>query len=454
MAKDGKKIFDFITDTHSPVDTTPVVRSDGVVILGSTDHKLYWLKDGATLAEFEARQPFVSSPALLANGVVVVAPHDGHVYWLSDGRKLFDYEIGTEIQYSSPIVLSDGTIVIQTFGAGILWLKDGKLRFRVIDAGNETKDAGSTYSSSSPVSLKDDSVVANTKKGLFWLRDGKVVHAYRHPEFDGNLAAMADGSVVAASSSEKSLYWLKDGTLKCKVRIEDLSHFPPLAIADNLVAVGTMSGHLLVLNGGKKILDYNANAPIYPLAALTDGTIIAASRSKLLWLRVASEKDNLSARRTVGSFSERRASDPLFDISSLIEQPGMRDRGRLFDLRFYTIDEPLVTIKDVASATSEVQCQPTCNVVVVLSAAGISRMKEELRARIGQSIGIVFKGKIQSAAYVHTDRSKDGDRKAMPAIERNYVNAATYEGQPFEIGPFSQVEATKVAEEINAHLPH
>ncbi len=78
----GERIFKVMLEGH--VSASPTVRPDGVVVVGSHDHRVYAVDRDATVAWiFSTKGPVLAPAAALDNGDVVVGSDDGHIYRLA-----------------------------------------------------------------------------------------------------------------------------------------------------------------------------------------------------------------------------------------------------------------------------------------------------------------------------------------------------------------------------------
>ncbi len=83
--------------------------SDNTVYIGSNDHRLYAVKEGKKLWDFETGDRVKSSPSLDTHGIVYVGSDDQKLYALKDGKKLWDFDAKGAIT-TRPAAGADGTI--------------------------------------------------------------------------------------------------------------------------------------------------------------------------------------------------------------------------------------------------------------------------------------------------------------------------------------------------------
>lgn len=104
------------------MNSSPAV-ANGVVYVGSDDHKLYAVSTGGTVLWSRATKDKVRSSPAVAGGVVFVGSDDGHVYaWKTNGQALWvsDY-LGGQVS-ASPLVVN-GIVYIGSHGGDFYALK-------------------------------------------------------------------------------------------------------------------------------------------------------------------------------------------------------------------------------------------------------------------------------------------------------------------------------------------
>lgn len=115
-AQPGEKLWEFRTGMgNALVRATPAISTDGIVVVGSTDWKIYGL-DGTTGQkrwELGTRGVMCSCPAIGADGTVYVGSRDARLYALdgATGAMCWQYQTGGKV-VASPAVASDGTVFV------------------------------------------------------------------------------------------------------------------------------------------------------------------------------------------------------------------------------------------------------------------------------------------------------------------------------------------------------
>lgn len=113
-AQPGEKLWEFRTGMgNALVRATPAISTDGIVVVGSTDWKIYGL-DGTTGQkrwELGTRGEVRSAAAIGPDGTAYVGSADRWVYAIetTTGRPLWFYSVGMEVS-SSPALGADGTV--------------------------------------------------------------------------------------------------------------------------------------------------------------------------------------------------------------------------------------------------------------------------------------------------------------------------------------------------------
>ena len=101
--QDESRLWSYATGGWAP--TAPTV-ADGVVYMGSNDHRVYALDaaTGSELWSFATGDVVVSVPTV-ADGVVYVGSNDNHLYALDadTGEKLWSYYTGAWVRYSPTV---------------------------------------------------------------------------------------------------------------------------------------------------------------------------------------------------------------------------------------------------------------------------------------------------------------------------------------------------------------
>ena len=116
--------------------------ADGVVYVGSNDHRVYAL-DAATgneLWSFATGEVVVSVPTVV-DGVVYVGSNDNHLHALDadTGEKLWSYDTGSWVQYSPAV--SGGKVYLgaRVDGNNRVVALDAQVRLRGLDRPGATR---------------------------------------------------------------------------------------------------------------------------------------------------------------------------------------------------------------------------------------------------------------------------------------------------------------------------
>jgi len=122
--REGKKIWEF--ETGDVVSSSPCLSPEGIVYVGSRDHKVYALKDGKKLWEFQTGDEVYSSPCLGPDGTVYVGSCDHKVYALREGKKIWEFETATAVT-TSPCLGPDEIIYVGSYEGCVYALRPPRI---------------------------------------------------------------------------------------------------------------------------------------------------------------------------------------------------------------------------------------------------------------------------------------------------------------------------------------
>jgi hypothetical protein len=107
---------------------SPALGSDGLVLVGADDGRLYALdaRTGATRWSYGTGGAITSAPAVGANGVIYVGSLDGSLYVLNrDGSLISSFRTGGAIDGSSPAIDANGMVYIGSRDGTLYALREG-----------------------------------------------------------------------------------------------------------------------------------------------------------------------------------------------------------------------------------------------------------------------------------------------------------------------------------------
>lgn len=124
--KDGQKLWEYNigNEKSNSIHSSFCAGSDGTVYFGSHDHKLYAIKDGQKLWEYQTGDELCSAPGIGADGTIYAGSLDHKLYAIKDGRKIWEFATGGEL-CSAPCIGPDGTIYITSGNHTLYAIKDG-----------------------------------------------------------------------------------------------------------------------------------------------------------------------------------------------------------------------------------------------------------------------------------------------------------------------------------------
>ena len=169
-----KPLVSWAFQAAGPIVSSPAIASDGSVLVGSQDGKVYAVgRDGTLRWSYATGDIIFSSPALAHDGTIYIGSDDDHLYALNPatGKPKWSVQMGACPQRvgigpeasrcdvdAGPTVGPDG--VIYTGGDGIYAINpDGTLRWHYVTGG---------HVSSAPAVLPDGTVVAGCQDDLLY----------------------------------------------------------------------------------------------------------------------------------------------------------------------------------------------------------------------------------------------------------------------------------------------
>lgn len=133
----GERIFKVMLEGH--VSASPTVRPDGMVVVGSHDHRVYAVDRDATVAWIFSTQGPVSAPAAaLDNNDVVVGSDDGRIYRLAQrGGMRWKTETGGPVRAGFAVDVEQDRVYAASMDGHLyaLDLEDGRVIWRVRTGG-------------------------------------------------------------------------------------------------------------------------------------------------------------------------------------------------------------------------------------------------------------------------------------------------------------------------------
>lgn len=117
--------------------TTPAIGSDGTLYFGTLAGSFYALTPGTSSATKKwsialpkyngANNSITSSPALASDGTIYFAAYDHKLYALSGmtGQTKWTYTLGNEVRASSPAIAADGTVFVGAYDGSVYAISAG-----------------------------------------------------------------------------------------------------------------------------------------------------------------------------------------------------------------------------------------------------------------------------------------------------------------------------------------
>jgi formylglycine-generating enzyme required for sulfatase activity/outer membrane protein assembly factor BamB len=230
-------------ETGDSIFSSPAVRKDGVIYVGSTDNNLYAItQDGHLKWKNETGDGIFSSPAIGKDGTVYVGSLDNHLYAITFyGHLKWKYETGDSL-LSSPAIGEDGTVYVGSNDNYIHAVSiEGKLKWKY-----ETGDS----ILSSPVIGEDGAIYVGSGDnhlyafGIGGFLKWKYETGWR---IYSNPAIGSDG-IIYIGSWDNNLYAISsDGELQWKFKTDDLVRSSPTIGMDGTIYVGSWDNHIYAI---------------------------------------------------------------------------------------------------------------------------------------------------------------------------------------------------------------
>jgi outer membrane protein assembly factor BamB len=231
------------------VRTQPLILPDGSVVVGSIDHKIYFINpDGTEKTHYQTKAGNNSTPAMGQNGWVYIGSGDGHLYVFSQDGVMQDSVRTNGSIYSAPSVMHSGIVVFGSTDGFIYFVNpDGSLR--------NSFNAGAPVSNSA-VELKDGTIVMPAKDGnVYYLKpDGTLKASYKVGGSPGDIALNIDGGVIVGSSDGTIYYLNADATLKKTAVTHAPDYSRPLVLPSGEVVIGSTDWKLNFLSAAGIVL--------------------------------------------------------------------------------------------------------------------------------------------------------------------------------------------------------
>lgn len=209
----GKKVWDY--KTGGKVISSPRMSSEGILYVGSNDHKLYAFDalTGQKKWEFETGGAVESSPCPGKDGIVYVGSKDGKLHAIKDGKELWSYATGGCVD-SSPCQGPDGTVYVGSDDGNVYAVKDGNL---VWSFKTEGKVSAACRLGS------DGTVYAGSEDGcVYAVRDGKELWSFRTGGSVYSSPCPGPGGITYAGSYDKKIYAIRDIKQMAREKADEL----------------------------------------------------------------------------------------------------------------------------------------------------------------------------------------------------------------------------------------
>lgn len=274
--------------TSEAVRSSPAVV-DGVVYVGSNDHKVYALNaaNGASLWNYTTGEPVESSPAVV-DGIVYVGSNDNKTYALNatTGALIWNYTTGRYVT-SSPTVVG-GSVYVGSYDKKVYALN-------ATNGASMWNYTTGAEIASSPAVADGRIYVGSSDTKVYCLNasTGASIWNYTTSNSVTSSPAVADGRVYVGSW-DASVYCLNASTGARIWQYADVSILSSPAVVDGKVFVGQGGGYprtqICALDAatGASIWNYTTSSQVTSSPAVADGKVYVGSfDSKVYCLNAA-----------------------------------------------------------------------------------------------------------------------------------------------------------------------
>jgi outer membrane protein assembly factor BamB len=238
-------------ETGGPITSSPLLSSDGLVIVGSHDHRVHAVdRQGQARWSFSTNDLIFSSPALTSTGILLIGSDDDTLYALDQksGKSFWKVRSGTCPQTQGvgpeasrcdvdggPTIGPDGTIY---FGGDAVYAvsPNGELRWRFVTAG---------HVSTAPAVMQDGTVVAGSRDNNVYAinRDGSKRWDFRaRGDIESTPAIEEDGTIYFGADDNRLYALSPQGQIVWAYTTGDDIRATPTIGRDGTVYVGSFDG--------------------------------------------------------------------------------------------------------------------------------------------------------------------------------------------------------------------
>jgi large repetitive protein len=268
--------------TEGMVFSSPAIGADGIIYVGSDDHKLYAINpDGSQKWSFTTGDDVGSSPAIGADGTIYVGSHDSNLYAINpDGSQKWRFTTGGDVE-SSPAIGAGGTIYVGSHDHRLYAINpDGSQKWRFTTGGDVE---------SSPAIGADGTIyVGSMDNKLYAINpDGSQKWSFTTGGLISSSPAIGAGGTIYVGSHDHRLYAINpDGSQKWSFTTGGLclAPHPPSGLTAPSMS-GLMISNLYAINpDGSQKWSFTTGSYVYSSPAIgAGGTIYVGSMDNKLY---------------------------------------------------------------------------------------------------------------------------------------------------------------------------
>lgn len=285
--RDGNKVWDF--DAGGKLLSSPQLTEDGLLLCSSSNGKIYAVRDGSKLWEYDTEtshgQGIVGHPVEGPGGLIYAGAGNGQLHFLRDGRDEYGAFIGDWIL--TPVIGKDGTIYVKGYGGKISALKytDSFFGKKVKTLWELETGLAAQRSESSLALGGDGTVYTGTYDGkVCAIRKGKPVWEFQTNGTINSTPVIGPDGTVYVGSDDKSLYAIKDGKKLWEFKTKGAVQSRPAIGEDGVVYAGSDDGTVYGIKDGQMVWHFDTKGPVRSSPVVRPGgTIFVTSNDGKLY---------------------------------------------------------------------------------------------------------------------------------------------------------------------------
>jgi outer membrane protein assembly factor BamB len=277
ITNSGKLKWYFLTGHQ--VESSPAISSDGIIYVGSSDHKLYAIHlNGSEIWSFLMGSYVKSSPLISSDGTVYVGSNDCKLYAINpNGTEKWHFTTGDYI-VSSPAIDINGTIYVGSYDNKLYAINpDGTKKWSFKTSGKLYSSPAIGYDGTIYIGSYDNKLYAINPDG------SKKWHFTTGDIIESSPSIGLDNTIYFGSYDDKLYAINPDGTEKWSFNTPNIVHSSPALGSDGTIYVGCAANKLYAINlNGTEKWNFPTTGDVWSPSIGSDGTIYVGSDSDYL----------------------------------------------------------------------------------------------------------------------------------------------------------------------------